>query len=754
MKTRTIPYNQILHYLLYFAMMIVSAMAKGGPIRPFGVGVFVGLVYCRKNIWLLAPMLLAAALVGEFSWQSILLAGTTVTTVTIAYYVHYLVKKPLRMGHMLVYTFLSQVPVLFVYGVDVTHLVAGAVGLLLCTCFSLCCMVLAHLVYVKGLRYRLTSGEELAFGGAVAVAAMGLMRLGIGDVLPGYVVLGFVYVLAPRVLKEKGVFVCILAGLGAWAATRNVSALAMAALWGVASYLLRTRHPLFVWVVVTVSDAAAGWGLGLYAAYHYANTLLLAGGALTACLIPRKVRDRWEQYREGQDDVGVRYLVNRNRLDLYTKLAGISNVLTDMRLVLEGGICNMPPLANNKNRLAKELSQAMCSDCARRTQCEHALSSGTAVAMYDLIGRALELGRLNVLEMPSFFGEHCPYAKQVADACGAMLDDYMERKEVADRVDDNKRVMCEQLSGLSGMMADMAKEVKQVVSFDTTRETRILEELSNRNVIAKESIIYHNKGLCTAVLVVRAADSEKPDIARILDKHLGKMVRKSVTNHSGGWVSQCYVSAPPLGLASGQFCATKRGSERSGDTFSVLPLSTEKVLLAVCDGMGSGVEAAGGANAAMALVESFYTAGVDDGVVLDLINKLLAVRNEECFQALDMCVVNLREGHADFIKLGAPESVIRHTDRIQVVEGGALPLGILENVTPKVSRVPIGAGDMIIMCSDGISETIGVDGVVRMAEQNPTTNPKTLARLTVEDALFVSEDDDKTVLCARIYDNV
>ena len=156
----------------------------------------------------------------------------------------------------------------------------------------------------------------------------------------------------------------------------------------------------------------------------------------------------------------------------------------------------------------------------------------------------------------------------------------------------------------------------------------------------------------------------------------------------------------------------------------------------------------------MALVESFYTAGIDDEAVLGLINKLLAVRNEDSFQALDMCVIDLRQRHADFIKLGAPESVVRRADRIQVVEGGALPLGILETVTPKIERIALAVGDMIVMCTDGITETIGIDGVVRMVEQNPTTNPKTLARLVVEDALFVSEADDKTVLCARIYDNV
>jgi len=729
-------------------------MASNGVIRPFGIGLFVGLVYCRKNIWLLAPMLLAAALIGEFSWQSILLAGTAIAIITAAYYVHYLLKKRMQAWHLLIYSFISQLPVLFIYGLSPERLVSGAVCLVLGTTYALASCVVCHMIFVKGIRYRATAKEELSVGMLIAALTMGLMRLLVWDVRFGYLALGFGYLLAPRMLGEKGVFAVVSSGLGAWAATGDLAFLALAAVWGIAAYTLRLKHPIFALLVLVSTDLACGLALQLYDNYFYVNTLLFALGGLALALVPPKVRHTWEKCLEADNDLGVRYLVNRNRLDLYTKLNGVSSVLTDMRLVLEGGIASLPPLANNKNKLAKELSRTLCVECENRPHCERVLSASTAVAMYDLISRGIELGRLNQLEMPAFFDDNCPYARRVVERCAALLDDYVARKEVCDRVDDNKRIMCEQLSGLGGLMTDLAAEVKQVVSYDTTTEKRIIEDLSNHNVIAKECIVYRDKGLATAIVVVRAADVDKPDLDVTLAKHLGKMVLKSVTNHTAGWVSRCYVTAPPLGLAAGQAASTKKGSEHTGDTFSVLPLSTDKTLLAVCDGMGSGIEASGGANAAMALVESFYTAGIDDESILGLINKLLVVRNEDCFQALDMCVVDLRHKYADFIKLGAPESVIRRADRIEVVEGGALPLGILENVTPKVSRVPLVAGDMIVMCSDGISETIGVDGVVRMTEQNPTTNPKTLARLVLEDALFVSEDDDKTVLCARIFDNV
>lgn len=753
MKHKISPRN-VAQYLLCFVSMALAALAGNGPLRPFGIGLFVGLVHCRKNLWLLAIPVLLAAVAAEQTWQSITLAASAVAVIAAAYYIHYLSKKKLRSWHLVVYSFVSQIPVLFIYGIDNEHLIAGTLSLILSTCFSYACIKLCHYVLIKGIRYQTTMQEDLSLGLFVGVMAMGIMRLSIGPVIPGMLLLGLLYAAAPRLLQERGMLVCLLSALGCWGATLDKTYVIVGVLWSLAAYMARHRHPVWTVGIFVASDLILGLLLGQYAQYHYASTILVGAGAGIYAAIPPKWRNKWEGLCAVQDDIGVRYLVNRNRLDLYTRLDGIATVLYDMRAVLDEGICRLPPLEQNKNALAKELAEAECAGCGKRSVCEQILSASTSVAMYDMLTKAMQDNGLTLLSLPPFFGENCVRAKGVLTDAKQLLSEYAAKKEVADAVDHSKEIMCEQLSGLAGMMKHYAAEVKQAVAFDAAKEKRLLESLSDAGILAKECIIYKINDATTTVLVVRQKDAEKADLRKTIDRMLGKMTQKSLTNHANGWVNLCFVTAPPLGVATGQYYATKAGSERSGDTYSVLRLGTDKVLLAVCDGMGSGNGAAGGSNAALGLVESFYTAGIDDGVVLSLVNQLLAVRNEECFQALDMCVIDLRNAHADFIKLGAPESVVRHQDRIEIVPGGALPIGILESVTPKVSRVPLCNGDMVVLCSDGISESIGIDGVVRMAEQNPTTNPQTLARLVVEDALYVDEKDDKTVLCARIYDNV
>lgn len=743
-------FRDMWQYLVYLALFILCSLAQVAHIRPFAIGLFVGLVYCRRNLWLLSPLLLCAAVLGELSWQSVTLAACCIAVLALAYTVHTLLKRPVKAWQLVLYAFVSQIPTVFIYGMQLSSLLWGVASLFISTLFSFCCVVMCRLVLVKGIRTP-TSLEELASALCAVVIASGLYRLAVQRVVIGFLFYGFLLLAVPRLFRAKGALLCFLLGAGCWVISGQPIFVALFGLYGATAYFLRGYHPAWSALAIVAADCIANLALSLVADYFYPNTLLLAGGCLIYSVLPRSVRSKLERLFSAQGSTATRYLVNRNRLELHDKLQGVADVLADMRTVLLGGISNLPPVQQNKNYLAKQLSAAVCNGCAHRPQCEQALSASTAVAMYDLIARHQELGHLTLLEAPAFFADTCIRPQQAVTTCKQLLADYASAKKVADDVDQSKQALCQQLQGLSGMMQGLATDVKQVVSYDTRREKKLVEDLSNHNIIAQEAVIYRLQGQYTLILIVRDQDVDKAVLTRILTRHLGALVRQNATPHGGGWIALRYVSAPPLSLVTGQNAACKQDSERSGDTYSVTRIGTDKVLLAVCDGMGSGTQAANGSNAALSLVESFYSAGIDDNIVLDLVNKLLVVRNDECFQALDMCVIDLRHCHADFIKLGAPESVIRLADSIRVIPGGALPMGILANVTPKVTRVELHSGDMIVMCTDGISESIGIEGVVRMVEQNPTSNPQTLAALVVEDALYVDRNDDKTVLCARVF---
>jgi hypothetical protein len=73
----------------------------------------------------------------------------------------------------------------------------------------------------------------------------------------------------------------------------------------------------------------------------------------------------------------------------------------------------------------------------------------------------------------------------------------------------------------------------------------------------------------------------------------------------------------------------KDGSIVSGDTHSITRISDEKFLVALSDGMGSGVNANSISSVSLSLIESFYKAGMNSKLILSTVNNLLSVNTED-----------------------------------------------------------------------------------------------------------------------------
>ena len=87
------------------------------------------------------------------------------------------------------------------------------------------------------------------------------------------------------------------------------------------------------------------------------------------------------------------------------------------------------------------------------------------------------------------------------------------------------------------------------------------------------------------------------------------------------------------------------------------------------------------------------------------------------------------------------------------MEGGRLPLGILEGVRPSSCRVELMPGDVIVMASDGVMEVMEEETLERILMAHSHLPPEMLAETLVtraEKYAGPARRDDMTVVCARI----
>jgi len=485
-------------------------------------------------------------------------------------------------------------------------------------------------------------------------------------------------------------------------------------------------------------------------AFSPLNFPLMLGGAVLAAFLPepfyRKLGARFGK----SENSAAHALVNKARLDVSGKLGYVSGALRAMSNSLYLIDRDDPDRA--AERLSRDFSRELCAGCKGYRDCAAQGGGDTAPLFEPSVRRALETGRSSICDLPSYLNANCHKVKEVLRFLSDAAEKYAsERERAADALSERERMAAE-AEGIAGILDELKKETRRVIGFDGKRERRVLSELWAVGVSAYDAMVTEDERGVGVTVTMDGDLAEEPRVLGAVSRAMDRpLIPESVGVLGAGSASVTFAAAPLYDAIVGQAVRVKEGSDACGDTKSVTRLGGDRIMIALSDGMGSGEEANRGSSAAISLVENFYRAGVDERVVLPLINRLLTIRNDGSFQTLDMCVVNLRTGEADFIKLSAPESVILRKKGCEVVEGGSLPLGILREVRPVITRKKLASGDVVVLATDGVTDAIGVEGVVRVAETGRTNNPQSVADNIVRDAAYVSAADDQTVIALRLF---
>ena len=201
---------------------------------------------------------------------------------------------------------------------------------------------------------------------------------------------------------------------------------------------------------------------------------------------------------------------------------------------------------------------------------------------------------------------------------------------------------------------------------------------------------------------------------------------------------------------------TKSKSEESGDSILNIRLKDGKYLIALSDGMGTGVKAKQSSEKALRMLENLILSGFDKNISLDLINTSLMNQNSEMFATLDIAIVDLYKGNIEFIKSGACPTYIKNKKKVQIIKSNSLPTGIVGENNLQTFDKDISSGDIMLMCSDGILDA-NIEyknkelWLKYVLEDIETTNTKKIADLILNEAVDnnfgVVKDDMSLIVC-------
>lgn len=168
----------------------------------------------------------------------------------------------------------------------------------------------------------------------------------------------------------------------------------------------------------------------------------------------------------------------------------------------------------------------------------------------------------------------------------------------------------------------------------------------------------------------------------------------------------------------------------------------------LCDGMGSGEDAAQQSGQAVRTLSGLLEAGVAPDSALELLNGFYVLREDSSFSTVDLLQADLTSGTGVLYKWGAAPSYLKTDKTVETVGRSSLPPGVSAGpaTRPEQIRLALQNGQILILVSDGV---FGEQSRKRVEAYHGTSATDLAARLVAADP-DGDTPDDRTAAVVRL----
>ena len=329
------------------------------------------------------------------------------------------------------------------------------------------------------------------------------------------------------------------------------------------------------------------------------------------------------------------------------------------------------------------------------------------------------------------------------------------------KVIQSRKNVSNELNGVSKVINTIAKDIDKSFSnkYDDI-ETEIRLMLKTKNIKVKNVKVRKEKNSKYNIYIYLLKDTENKD-KNVIEKILSDILNQEIKYEKDEDIDkknilQKYSTKDKYMLQIGMSKLTKDNCSVSGDSYIRVKLEDGKYLVAISDGMGSGREAKKSSEVALKMLEKLLKEGFDKEASISLINSTINLNtNEELYATLDIAILDLFEGNIECIKNAACPTFIKTGKEVAEINSIGLPAGILEKIDFVVYEKDLAENDIIIMCSDGLTDSKKEDNnwLKTTLEKIQTENVQKIADILISEAKDNSMgkvNDDMIVIVLRI----
>lgn len=414
------------------------------------------------------------------------------------------------------------------------------------------------------------------------------------------------------------------------------------------------------------------------------------------------------------------------------------------------------------------VTEKTCQICFKKDQCWAKNFNTTYDGMQEIMIQLSENDGQLPQKTSKEWDKYCTRGPQVVGAIAQELNYYEANQKLKRQVKESRRLVADQLRGVSAVMEDFAKEIQRERKNHHLHEESIMEAIQdfglNIGYVEIYSLEQGGVDIEMSVPYCQGRGECEKLIAPMLSDILGETIvvhSEECAKYPQGQCEVIFRSAKKFTVETGVAHAAKGGGLVSGDSYTTMEIGAGKYAIAISDGMGNGERAHYESTETLKLLQKFLQSGIEEKIAIKSVNSVLSLRTtDEIFSTLDLVMIDLQDAKARFLKICSIPSFIKRGDKIIKIESSNLPMGIIQEVDVDVVSEELRDGDILIMMSDGVfdgpSHVENIEfWLKRKIKEMETDDPQEISDLILEEVIRTKGviDDDMTVVTSKIKHN-
>lgn len=360
-----------------------------------------------------------------------------------------------------------------------------------------------------------------------------------------------------------------------------------------------------------------------------------------------------------------------------------------------------PSSAVQSSDIFDEVAERVCKNCPDWGQCWIDGFNEMYRQMYDILNIIESKGFCDSEALPQAFKDKCLRADSFLGEFNHLYEICKQHAMWKGEAKFGQDMVANQYHEISKLINGLSEEVETGFSFMESAELKLDNALEKAGVFAGEINVIENLRKEPEVYISADFGGDTCELEKLVSDVMGIPMRlESNASYMKFVTHNKYCAEYAVCQHSGE------GDGVCGDTVMHFETEDNKFCVLLCDGMGAGSKASEESKLTAELLQDFIKAGFIKSTAVKMINSTLAMKTgSESFSTIDMLEIDLRNGNCEFLKVGAAQSFLTHSGKTEIITQKTLPVGIVDDIRVPITSRKLADGDIIVMASDGISET-------------------------------------------------